>query len=131
MPRTVAPVARRPYSDSVGRSPGFAASGACMRRAPRPVPGDGALEPVPQRRRRLPAEEVARAACVEAAARLPVRHRAVPGDAACEARDVGDELGEVADRDLVAGAKVDRLAAVVALGGERQPVDAVVDVEEL
>ena len=72
-----------------------------------------------------------RAACVETAARLPVRHRAVPRDPALEAGDVGDELGEIADRDLVAGTEVDRLPAVVALGGERQPVDTVVDVEEL
>ena len=63
--------------------------------------------------------------------RLAVRHRRVPDDLALEAGHVGDRLGELADRDLVAGAEVDRLGAVVALGREHEPLDAVVDVEKL
>ena len=44
---------------------------------------------------------------------------------------LGDQLHEVADRDLLAGAQVDRLGAVVALGGEDDALGGVVDVEEL
>ena len=72
-----------------------------------------------------------RARRVEAPARLAVRHRGVPDDLAREAGRLGDQLGQLADRGLDAGAEVHRLGAVVALGGEDEPVDAVVDVEEL
>ncbi len=41
------------------------------------------------------------------------------------------ELGELADRDLVAAAEVDRLGAVVPLCGEQESLGAVVDVQEL
>ena len=46
---------------------------------------------------------------VERAPRLPVRHRRVPDDLALEPGQLGDRLGELADRDLDAGAEVDRL----------------------
>jgi hypothetical protein len=49
---------------------------------------------------------------------LPIGHRGVPDDLALEARELGDELGKVTNRDLLARAEVDRLAAVVALGRE-------------
>ena len=52
-------------------------------------------------------------------------------DLAREAGDVGDELRELADRDLGAGTEVDRLVAVVALGDQHQALDEIVDVEEL
>ena len=68
---------------------------------------------------------------VEAAPRLAVRHRRVPHDLAFEAGELRDQLGELADRDLDARAEVHGLGAVVALGGEHEPFDAVVDVEEL
>jgi hypothetical protein len=42
-----------------------------------------------------------------------------------------DQLGEVLDRDLLAGAEVDRLVAVVPERCEHDPLGAVVDVEEL
>src|SRR5215510_13830607 len=67
-----------------------------------PVPADGALEPVAQGRAGLEAEELACAGGVDAAARLPARLRLVPGDPAFEAGHVGDELGELADGDLLA-----------------------------
>ena len=44
---------------------------------------------------------------------------------------VGDRLGEISDRGLDTGAEVDRLGAVVALRGQAESFDAVVDVEEL
>ena len=42
-----------------------------------------------------------------------------------------DQLDQLADRDLPPDAEVDRLRAVVALGGEDDPLGGVVDVEEL
>ena len=61
----------------------------------------------------------------------PFGFERVPRDLAVEAGQLRDQLGQIADRDLVAGAEVDRLGAVVPLGGEHEPFDAVVDVEEL
>src|SRR5436190_14445989 len=95
------------------------------------VPHNRLLEPVAQRRARLEAEQLTRAGRVHAPAWLAVRHRRVPGDLALEADDLRHELREVADRDLLAGTEVDRLRAVVTLGRQDQPVDAVLDVEEL
>ena len=80
---------------------------------------------------RSEAEQPLGARGVELPARLAVRHRGVPDDLAVEAGHLGDRLGELADRRLDTGAEVDRLRPVVALGGEQQPVGAVVDVEEL
>src|SRR3954452_10052563 len=97
----------------------------------RAVPGDRPLETLPERRARLEAEELLRARGVEAPARLAIRHRLVPGDLAREARQLGDQPGELLDRDLLARADVDRLLAVVWLGGQRERSGRVVDVEEL
>src|SRR5215218_9927759 len=94
-------------------------------------PGDRALEAFAQRRARLEAEQLPRAGRVERAARLAVRHRRVPDDLAREARQLGDQLGGISDRRLDAGPEVDRVAAVVALGGEREPLGGVVHVQEL
>src|SRR5207253_4468973 len=91
-----------------------------------PVPGDGALEPFAQRRSRLEPEELAGTRRVEPAARLAVRHRLVPDDPPLEAGHVGDGLGELADRDLLSRAEVDRLGAVVVARREQDPLDAVV-----
>src|SRR5829696_10486054 len=102
-----------------------------MRRCLRAVPGDGALETFAERRPRLEPEQLPGTRGVERTARLPVRHRRVPDDLSREAGRVGDGLGELADGGLDAGAEVDRLGAVVALRREHQPLDAVVDVEEL
>ena len=52
-------------------------------------------------------------------------------DRAGEPTSRRDELGGLADRRLLAGAEVDRLGTVVPVAGEREPGDAVVDVEEL
>jgi len=95
------------------------------------VPRDRALEPFAQRRARLEAEEVAGASGVEAPARLAVRHRRIPFDLACEARELCDLFRKLANRDLDAGAEVHRLCTVVLLRGQHQPFDAVIHVEEL
>src|SRR2546429_9197558 len=89
------------------------------------------LEPRAQRRPGLEAEGLARAACVEASSRLPVRHGAVPLDLALEARQLCDQLCQLADGDLLTGPEIDGIRAVVAVGREHEPLDAVVDVEEL
>src|ERR1700722_13890338 len=93
------------------------------------VPGDGAGEAVSQLGAGFEAEELAGTRHVELAARLAVRHRRVPGDLAAETGQLGDQRGQVADRDLAARAEVDRLGAVIALRGEDQPVGSVLDVE--
>src|SRR4249919_4091566 len=97
----------------------------------RPVPGDGALESLAQRRSRLEREELACARAVDAPTRLAVRFLGVPRDRSLVPRHVGDQLGEVADRDLAGRSEVDRLRAVVALCREYETLDAVVHVEEL
>ncbi len=87
----------------------------------------------PSRRdvRGIEAEELPRAACVDAAAWLSARLRLVPDDPTVVACDGSDELGELADRDLLARSEVHGLGAVVALRGEDEALDAVLDVEEL
>src|SRR5690242_15593847 len=71
------------------------------------VPGDRPLQPLAQRRPRAEAEELLRPRGVEEPARLPVRLRLVPEELAVEPGQLRDQRGEVADRDLVAGADVD------------------------
>src|SRR5262249_35143916 len=95
------------------------------------VPGDRLLEPSAERRRRAEPEELLCAADVEPAPGLPVRLRPVPDDFAVEAGQLRDYVREVADRDLLAGADVHRLGAVVALRREPDRLGAVVHVEEL
>src|SRR5579862_790478 len=95
------------------------------------IPGDRPLEPLAKRGACLEAEELTRARCVQAAARLTVRHRRVPGQLSLEAGELGDRLGELANRGLDAGAEVDGLGPVVPFRGEQQSFGAVVDVEEL
>ena len=103
-----------------------------MRRAPRPVPGHGPLEPVAQRRRRLPAEELAGAASR--------RGRGAAGRSASSVSQMISPSKPVTSATISASSRIEvsspvpRLTgsrAVVALGGEREPLDAVVDVEEL
>ncbi|MCC7368034.1 MAG: hypothetical protein IT306_06405 [Chloroflexi bacterium] len=55
---------------------------------------------------------------VEAASRLAVRLGRVQLDAAFVASQLGAQVREIVNHDLLAGAEVDRLGAVVALGGE-------------
>ncbi len=74
---------------------------------------------------------LARPTRVERAARLAVGLRGVPADLALEAGQADDQLDQLADRDLAPDAEVDRLGAVVALGGEDDPLGGVVDVQEL
>src|SRR5207247_4755430 len=76
----------------------------------RPVPVDGARQALVEWGVRGPAEELPRPGRVEAAARLPVGLARVPHDPAAEAAVVRDHGGEVADRDLVPGPEIDRLA---------------------
>ncbi len=72
-----------------------------------------------------------RPAGVDAAAGLTVGLGRVPADLAVEPGGVGDELDQVPDRQLLVGAEVDRLGAVVALGRQHDALGGVVDVEEL
>src|SRR5215213_11965725 len=73
------------------------------------VPGDRALEPFPERRSRSEADERLSTRGVELAAGLPVRLRRVPAQLAREPRQVGNERGQFADRDLLAAPDVHRL----------------------
>src|SRR5581483_6187718 len=79
------------------------------------IPRNRLLQAVAQRRPRTEAERRRCARRVECAARLSVRHRFVPPDRTVEARQLGDRLRELADRDLDARADVHRLRVVVAL----------------
>ena len=72
-----------------------------------------------------------RPAGVDPAPGLAVGLGGVPADLARRTRWLGDELDQVADRQLLVGAEVDRLGAVVALGREHDALGGVVDVEEL
>src|ERR1044071_6203339 len=92
------------------------------------VPRDGAFDAVGERGLRLEAEPLARAADVELPARLAVGLRRIPRETAGESGRLGDHRGELADRDLVAGAEVDRVARVVALARQDQPLGGVLDV---
>src|SRR5215831_20208129 len=105
-----------------------ARGGGCVRG---PVPGDRALEALPQLGPRLEPEELAGAGHVEPSARLAVRRLGVPLELAVEARQLGHQLGEVADRDLVPRAEVHRLRPAVARPCGRNPLGGVLDVEEL
>src|SRR5688500_10241397 len=81
-------------------------------RAGAQVPLDRSLQPLAEGRARAEAEQLLGAARLELAARLTVRLRRVPDELALEAGQLGDELGQVADRDLLARAEVDGLGAV-------------------
>src|SRR4051795_11232841 len=76
------------------------------------VPRDRAPEALCKRRARAEAEQLLCPGGVELAARLAVRHRRVPDDLALESGQVGDRLGQIADRRLDAGAEVDGVGAV-------------------
>src|ERR1051326_9202179 len=81
------------------RSVSERASGSRVRGLVLAVPRNRSLKALPQRRPRLEAEELARARPVDASPRLAVRLRLVPLDPPAEPRDVGDELGELANGD--------------------------------
>src|SRR3954467_6826024 len=110
---------------------GRARSASRMHRGLRAIPGNRPLEALAQRRAGLEPEQLLRAGGVQASAWLPVRHRLVPGDLAAESRQLGDQLGELTDRDLLARADVHRLLPVVAVRGERERLGCVLDIEEL
>src|SRR5258705_321264 len=112
----------RRRTSSLGRHLGGAvAAEPCGRR----------LEPVAERRMCTKAEELLGARDIELASRLTVRLRRVPDDLARVARELGDELRELADRDLLARAEIHRVCAVVVPRGEPDALGAVVDVEKL
>ena len=85
------------------------------------VPLDRPPQSILKRRPGHEAEALAGPGRVQPAARLAVRLRGVPDDLAPVARQLGDQVDEVLDQDLVAGAVVDRLRPVVALGGQDDP----------
>ena len=78
-----------------------------------------------------PAEQLLGARGVDAPAGLAVGLGRVPAQLAVEADEAGDRLDRLADRDLVVGAEVDRLGAVVDLGRQHDGLGGVVDVEVL
>src|SRR5690606_9692564 len=80
-------------------------------------PSDGALQSVVQIDARLEAEAFLRAGRVEAAPRLPVGLGSIPDDLTAVADDPLQLRDQLADRDLAAGAEVDRLGIVVLLRG--------------
>src|SRR5262245_58579859 len=89
--------------------------------------GDSLLE----RRPCDEAEALARPRDVQLPARLAVRLRLVPHEAPREPGRARDVVREVADADLDAVPQVDRVARVVALGGQQDAFGGVLDVEEL
>ena len=96
------------------------------------VPGDRPLEALAERRPRAEAEQLARPARRRASAAAGRSASTCPSAISpSKPGQLGDELGQLADRVSDAGAEVDRLGAVVALGREQQALGAVVDVEEL
>ena len=95
------------------------------------VPGHGPTKAVLERGSGHEAETLPGAAGVERPPWLPVRLRGVPAHLAGEAREAHHECYEVADGDLPADAEIDRVAAVVTLGGKDDAVGRVVDVQEL
>src|SRR5262249_14523317 len=100
-------------------------------RAGRAIPGHPALASAAAGYARAEAEELLGPTRVETAPRLAVGLRSVPADVPGEARVLGDECGELRDRDLVAGPEVHRVGIVVALGRESKPFHTVVHVQEL
>ena len=95
------------------------------------VPGDRALDALAELCAAAEAEELLGPLDVEPAPRLAVRLRVVPDDLAGVAGRLGDHGRELADRDLVAGAEVDRVRTVVVLRGQPEALGAILDVEEL
>ena len=95
------------------------------------APVDRPPKPVLEWRSSLEPEQLARSAGVQRTSRLAVRLGGVPADLALEPGRLDDQLDELPDRDLPPGAEVDRLRAVVALGGEDDPFGGVIDVQEL
>ncbi len=85
----------------------------------REIPVVGRADAVRERRLRVPAER-AQLADVEQLARRAVGLAAVEDERAAEADDLGDQLRELGDRDVLAAADVDDLGRVVALHEEQQ-----------
>src|SRR5581483_12456442 len=98
-----------------------------MRQVCGAVPGDRPRDSLAKRRLRAEAEQPLGARDVEAAAGLPVGSGGVPQELALVAGGLGDQRGEVADRDLLAGAEVDRFGAVVAVACRDERFGAVLD----
>ena len=80
-----------------------------------PEPGDGLGDAGTQIMGRLEAEKLFGPRHIQAAARLAVGLGGIPNDLAGKADLFGDDLGQIADSDLLAGSEVDRQVAVVAL----------------
>src|ERR1051325_11698263 len=109
-----------------GRRP-CAATGARTRR----WRGEGAGPASLERRGGAKAEAALGAPGVEQPPRLTARLGRVPDDAARVADGAGDDAGEIADADLVAGADVHRLRALVSLRREHDSLGRIFDVEKL
>ena len=90
-------------------------AGGCRGRAPSRWSGrervDRPFEALAQAGARAKAKLVLGAGGVQPAARLAVGLGGVPDDLAGEADELRDQLGQARDRDLLAGAEVDRIGA--------------------
>ena len=78
-----------------------------------------------------PAEQFVGAGGVDAPAGLAVGFARVPAQLTVEADEPGDRLHRLADRHFVVRAEVDRIDALVALGGEDDGPRRIVDEEVL
>src|SRR5580692_5472202 len=78
-----------------------------------PIPFDRAAQPLLERRARAKSKIALRTGGVERTARLSVGFRRVPDDLAGEPGQPGDQLHQIPDRDLEAGAEVHRFVALV------------------
>jgi len=100
-------------------------------------PLDCPLEPFLEPDLRFPVHQLSRARHIQAPTRLPVGLGGVPADLLLdrvlvgEPGELGDQVHEIADRDLHVGAQVDRGRVVHLFRGRQDPVGAVLDEEEL
>ena len=104
---------------------------SAFRRTAREIRRDGSSQTLVESGSGAEAESLLRARRIQLAARLSVRLRRIPDDAACEADGGGDLPHQILDGDFLAGSEVHRIAAVVLLRGEQNGVRRVLHVEEL
>src|SRR5215510_6026025 len=97
----------------------------------RAVPRDGLLQPAPEIGGRAEPEALLRTCDIEHPPRLAIRPGGVEGQRTAEPAQLGDEMRQVPNADLEAGADVDRRRVLVALRCPGNRLRAVLDVEKL
>src|SRR4030042_1473024 len=95
-----------------------------------PIPVNRFLQSLIEGRPGLKAKILLGLGDIQAPPWLAVRLGRVPSDLARKARQLCDLLGQVLDADLTSGPEIDRLGAVVVLGGQQDSFRRVGDVEE-